>query len=53
MQKINFGTRMIGDGEPVFIIAEAGVNHNGELAKALELVDIARDAGADAVKFQL
>ncbi len=36
----------------VFIIAEAGVNHNGEIDKALQLVDIAMEAGADAVKFQ-
>lgn len=36
----------------VFIIAEAGVNHNGSLAKAKQLVDIAAEAGADAVKFQ-
>jgi N,N'-diacetyllegionaminate synthase len=36
----------------VFIIAEAGVNHNGSLDKAYELIDIASDAGADAVKFQ-
>lgn len=35
-----------------FIIAEAGVNHNGDLAKALALVDVAAEAGADAVKFQ-
>lgn len=35
-----------------FIIAEAGVNHNGDEAKALELVDVAADSGADAVKFQ-
>jgi N-acetylneuraminate synthase len=36
----------------IFVIAEAGVNHNGKLAKAKELVDRAREAGADAVKFQ-
>ena len=36
----------------VFIIAEAGVNHNGSLELAKELVDIAAESGADAVKFQ-
>jgi len=44
--------RTVGPGYPVFIIAEAGSNHNGELARALELIDTAADAGADAVKFQ-
>src|SRR5690606_19963459 len=38
--------------KPVFIIAEAGVNHNGSLDLARQLVDVAADAGADAVKFQ-
>lgn len=38
---------------PVFIIAEAGVNHNGKEDLAMRLVDAASDAGADAVKFQL
>lgn len=38
--------------KPVFVIAEAGVNHNGDVGLALELVDVAAAAGADAVKFQ-
>ena len=36
----------------VVIIAEAGVNHNGEIEKAIELIDVAANAGADFVKFQ-
>lgn len=46
------GTRTIGDGHPCFVIAEAGVNHNGDAELAHRLVDAAADAGADAVKFQ-
>ncbi len=52
MSVINIGNRAIGEDEPCFIIAEAGVNHNGSLDLAKRLVDIAVDAGADAVKFQ-
>lgn len=49
---IEIGDRRVGDGEPTFVIAEAGSNHNGDLETAKELVDVAADAGADAVKFQ-
>jgi N,N'-diacetyllegionaminate synthase len=44
--------REIGPGRPTFVIAEAGVNHNGDLAMARALIDAAVAAGADAVKFQ-
>ena len=44
--------RKVGIGEPCFIVAEAGINHNGSLDMARQLVDVAAQAGADAVKFQ-
>lgn len=49
---MRIGQQIIGSGHPAFIIAEAGVNHNGELALARHLIDAAVDAKADAVKFQ-
>ena len=49
---ITIGKREVGDGNPCFIIAEAGVNHNGDLDTAKDLIDAASGAGADAVKFQ-
>jgi len=52
METFTIGTQPVGPGEPTFIIAEAGSNHNGDLATAKELVDVAVNAGADAVKFQ-
>src|ERR1041385_598944 len=52
MQKIQVVNKLIGPGQPVFVIAEAGVNHNGDLKLARALIDVAVEAGADAVKFQ-
>ena len=49
VKEIKIGEIKIGEGNPCFIIAEAGVNHNGDLKKTLELVSIAHKAGADAV----
>lgn len=49
---IKIGRRIIGKEHPVFIIAEAGVNHNGSLALAKKLIDAAKEVGADAIKFQ-
>ncbi len=46
------GHRLVGDERTCFVIAEAGVNHNGDLALAHQLIDVAATAGADAVKFQ-
>jgi len=52
MEKLRIGDKLVGDGEPCFIIAEAGVNHNGDFELAKKLIDVAKQAGADAVKFQ-
>jgi N,N'-diacetyllegionaminate synthase len=52
MRNVKISNRTVGEGEAVFVIAEAGVNHNGSLEMAKKLVDAAKDAGADAVKFQ-
>lgn len=49
---IEIGERKIGPGHPCFIIAEAGVNHNGDINLAHRLIDAAAESGADAVKFQ-
>jgi N-acetylneuraminate synthase len=46
------GDRIVGTGCPVYITGEIGINHNGDLANAIALVDQAADAGCDAVKFQ-
>ena len=52
MQKIKMSSYFIGEGEPCFIIAEVGVNHNGDVNLAKKLIEVAREAGAEAVKFQ-
>jgi len=49
---LTIGSRDIGAGMPCFVIAEAGINHNGDINVAAELVDAAAAAGADAIKFQ-
>jgi N-acetylneuraminate synthase/N,N'-diacetyllegionaminate synthase len=53
MHKIKVGERFIGQGEPCFIIAEAGSNHDRNIKQAKQLIDVAVEAGVDAVKFQL
>jgi N,N'-diacetyllegionaminate synthase len=52
MTAFEIGDRPVGPDSPAFVIAEAGSNHNGDLDLAKELVDVAVEAGADAVKFQ-
>ncbi len=52
VREIKVGNRMIGDGHSVFIIAEIGINHNGSLEIAKKLIEGAKAAGVDAVKFQ-
>ena len=52
MNKIRIKNKIIDNDSFPFIIAEAGINHNGEIDKALQMVSIAKKAGADAIKFQ-
>jgi N-acetylneuraminate synthase len=52
MTAVKLGNRLVGDGRPCFIIAEIGINHNGDVDHAKRLISVAVAAGCDAVKFQ-
>ena len=49
---MKIGSKVIGDGHPCYIVAEIGINHNGSVESAFRLIDLALEAGCDAVKFQ-
>lgn len=49
---VKIGSKIVGDDYPVYIIAEIGINHNGSVDTAKKLIDVAVEAGCDAVKFQ-
>jgi len=51
-REIKIGDRLVGDGHPAYIVAEIGINHNGDLEMAKEMIKAAHHAGVDAVKFQ-
>ena len=49
---IKFGNRKIGAGQPLYFIADIGANHDGDLNRAFKLIELAKESGADAAKFQ-
>ena len=51
-RELKIGNRLVGDGHPAYVIAEIGINHNGDLNIAKRMIDAAVHSGADAVKFQ-
>lgn len=51
-REIKIGERLVGDGQPAYVIAEIGINHNGDLGIAKQMIDAAVHARVDAVKFQ-
>ena len=50
--EVRLGKKALGDGHPCYIVAEIGINHNGDLDLAKRLISVAVGAGCDAVKFQ-
>lgn len=52
MNKIKLGNRYVGEGEPVYIIADIGSNFDGDLPRAIKLIDLAKECGCDCAKFQ-
>ncbi len=52
MPRIKIGGRWVGDDDPTYFVADIGANHDGELERATALIHLAKEAGADAVKFQ-
>ena len=52
MSTVKVGDRLIGDNQPCFVVAEIGINHNGDIDLAKRLISLAVAAGCDAVKFQ-
>lgn len=51
-KEVQIGNKIVGNGHPVYIVAEVGINHNGDLGMAKRLIDSAVSDGCDAVKFQ-
>ena len=51
-REVKIGDRMIGDGHPTYIIAEIGINHNGDLGMAKDMILTAKETGVDAIKLQ-
>lgn len=51
-REVRIGNKLVGDGHPAYIVAEIGINHNGDLSIAKDLIQATKHAGVDAVKFQ-
>ena len=51
-REVKIGEHWIGEGHPVYVVAEIGINHNGDIENAKKMIVAAKNAGVDAVKFQ-
>src|SRR5690242_9075764 len=52
MNTIRIGNRTVGEGQPLYFVADIAANHDGSLERAYKLIELAKEAGADAAKFQ-